>query len=58
MTTGHAPSPGPTAADSSWTTATPEAAVERALAILEQERSSWTPQSELDDPGRESDHVV
>jgi hypothetical protein len=58
MTAGRAPSTGPTPADSSWTTATPEAAVERALAILERERSSWTPPSELDDQGRESDHVV
>jgi hypothetical protein len=58
MSGGHAPNPGPTPADSSWTTATPEAAVERALAILERERSNWTPQSELGDPRREPGHVV
>jgi hypothetical protein len=58
MTAGRAPTPGPTPADTPWTTATPEAAVERALAILERERSTWTPQSALGDPRREPDHGV
>ena len=58
MTAGHAPTPGPTPADIPWTSATAEAAVERALAILERERSRWTPQSELGDARREPDDVV
>jgi hypothetical protein len=30
-----------------WTTATPESVVERALAILDEERSRWGPRSEV-----------
>jgi hypothetical protein len=58
MSAGRPPEPARSSGDAPWTTAAPEAAVERALTILDEERRRWTSYAEVDEGRPGVDHAV